>query len=61
MLPHHPLWGHLAISSKIVRSLAPLAHGNYLGDEVRKPYPNLNTAFYLDTSPFSPLVPLFIR
>lgn len=56
MPPHHPLWGHLALSAEIVRSLPSLAHGNYLGDEVRKRYPDLNTAFYLDNWPFSPLV-----
>lgn len=56
MPPHHPLWGHLAVSAEIVRSLPPLAHGNYFGDEVRKRYPSLNTAFYLDNWPFSPLI-----
>lgn len=56
MPPHHPLWGHLALTADIFRSLPPLAHGNYLGDEVRKRYPNLNTAFYLDNWPFGPLV-----
>lgn len=56
MPPHHPLWGHLALSADIMRSLPPLAHGNYLGDEVRKRHPNLNKAFYLDNWPFSPLI-----
>lgn len=56
MPPHHPLWGHLAVSAEIVRSLPPLAHGNYFGDEVRKRYPSLNSAFYLDNWPFSPLI-----
>lgn len=56
MPPHHPLWGHLAISADIVRSLPPLAHGNYLGDEFRKRYSYLKTSFYLDNWPFSPLI-----
>lgn len=55
MPPHHLLWGHLALMADILRSMPPVAHGNYLGDEVRKRYPNLNTAFYLDNWPFSPL------
>ncbi|MCJ1267244.1 hypothetical protein MMC22_007129 [Lobaria immixta] len=56
MPPHHPLWGHLAITADIFRTLPPVAHGNYLGDEIRKRYPTLNTAFYLDNWPLSPLI-----
>lgn len=56
MPPHHPVWGHLALCADILRSLPPSAHENYLGDEVRKRYPDLNAAFYLDNWPFSPLI-----
>lgn len=52
MPPHHWLWGHLPLTAHIVGSLPKLAHGVYLGDQIRQRYPQLNTAFYLDIWPF---------
>lgn len=56
MPPHHWLFGHIALSANILRSLPPFAHGVYVGDQIRQRYPHLDSAFYLDTWPFGPLM-----
>ena len=56
MPSHHWLLGHIALIAKILASLPPLAHGSYLGDQIRQRYPHLNSAFYLDIWPFGPLI-----
>ena len=56
MPPHHWLFGHVALSAKILRSLPPYAHGVYIGDQIRQRYPHLDDAFYFDTWPFGSLM-----
>ena len=56
MPPHHWLFGHIALSASIFRSLPPSAHGVYIGDQIRQRFPHLDDAFYLDTWPFGPLI-----
>lgn len=55
MPPHHWLFGHVALSANIVKHLPPFANGAYIGDQIRRRYPYLGDAFYLDTWPFAPL------
>ena len=45
MPPHHWLFGHIALSPYIVKQLPPLANGAYIGDLIRRRYPNLGDAF----------------
>ncbi|KAL2126410.1 hypothetical protein VTI74DRAFT_967 [Chaetomium olivicolor] len=54
MPPHHWLFGHIGVAAKIFRSLPPHAHLLLIADQVRREYPNLDTAFYLDIWPFGP-------
>ncbi|KAK0714467.1 cytochrome P450, partial [Apiosordaria backusii] len=54
MPPHHWLFGHLGVAAKIFRSLPPHAHLLLIADQVRREYPHLDTAFYLDIWPFGP-------
>lgn len=54
MPPHHWLLGHISVVAKIVRDLPPHTHLLIIADQVRRAYPHLDTAFYLDTWPFSP-------
>lgn len=54
MPPHHPLFGHVKLITRIIRRLPSHAHGHYLADQVRPLYPNLGPAFYLDAWPFGP-------
>lgn len=56
MPPHHWLFGHLALSASVIRSMPPFAHGVYVADQIRQRYPHLDGAFYLDTWPFGPLL-----
>lgn len=51
----HSLTGHIALSPYIVKQLPPFANGAYIGDLIRRRYPNLGDAFYLDTWPFASL------
>ena len=56
MPPHHWLFGHIALMASIIRDMPPLAHGSYLADKIRQRYPQLDSAFYLDTWPFGPVI-----
>ncbi|MCJ1245230.1 hypothetical protein MMC30_002433 [Trapelia coarctata] len=56
MPPHHPIFGHIILSAKIIQGFPSYAHGNYLPNQIRRLYPHLDTAFYLDTWPFGPPV-----
>ena len=54
MPPHHLLFGHIPLTASIIRSLPKRAAHNYLGDQIRRRYPDLDEAFYLDLWPFAP-------
>jgi sterigmatocystin biosynthesis cytochrome P450 monooxygenase len=54
MPPHHPIFGHIALLAGILRNLPPDAHISLFPNEVRRQYPHLDTAFYLDLWPFGP-------
>lgn len=54
MPPHHPLFGHISLTASIIRKLPERAAHNYLGDQIRRRYPHLDEAFYLDLWPFAP-------
>lgn len=54
MPPHHWLLGHIPIAAKIFQALPPHAHLLLIADQVRRIYPHLDTAFYLDVWPFGP-------
>lgn len=56
MPPHNWLLGHILLSANILRDMPPFAHGVYMGDRIRQMYPHLDSAFYLDTWPFAPLI-----
>lgn len=56
MPPHNPLFGHLLLVASIAVRLPSHAHGHYLADLIRRRYPELGTAFYLDLWPFTPTV-----
>ncbi|KAI9884809.1 MAG: hypothetical protein M1823_003398 [Watsoniomyces obsoletus] len=56
MPPHNPIFGHLLLIARIAMKLPRHAHGHYLGDLIRRRYPELGTAFYLDLWPFTPTV-----
>lgn len=53
MPPHSFLFGHLLVVAKVYRRLPPDAHPFYLADQLRRQYPNLDTAFYIDLWPFN--------
>lgn len=55
MPPHHWLFGHIILSADVVKTLPPFANGAYIGDLIRRRYPYLGDAFYLDTWPFASL------
>lgn len=54
MPPHHWLFGHIPVVAKIFGGLPPHAHLFFIADQVRRAYPHLDTAFYLDIWPFGP-------
>ena len=54
MPPHHLLFGHILVIGSIVRSLPKRAAHGYIGDQIRRRYPDLDEAFYLDCWPFAP-------
>ena len=56
MPPHHPIFGHIALSARFLKGLPKDAHGAYLADQINRAYPDLGPAFYLDTWPFGPPV-----
>lgn len=56
MPPHHLLFGHIPLLAGIVGSLPKRAAHGYLGDQVRRRYPDLDEAFYLDLWPLAPRV-----
>ena len=60
MPPHHLLFGHLPLTASIIRKLPERAAHNYLGDQIRRRYPELDEAFYLDLWPFAPRMLLII-
>lgn len=53
MPPHHWLLGDIPLSVSIIRSMPPFSDGVYIGDQIRQRYPRLDSAFYLDTWPFT--------
>ncbi len=56
MPPHHPIFGHILLTAKIIRKLPKDAHGHYIADQIRRQFPYLDSFFYLDNWPFSPPV-----
>ena len=56
MPPHHLLFGHIPLAASIIRNLPKRAAHNYLGDQIRRRYPDLDEAFYLDLWPFGPRI-----
>lgn len=56
MPPHHPIFGHVALSARFLGGVPKDAHGHYLADQINRAYPELGPAFYLDTWPFGPPV-----
>ena len=54
MPPHHLLFGHIPLAASIIRNLPKRAAHHYLGDQIRRRYPDLDEAFYLDLWPFGP-------
>lgn len=54
MPPHHWLFGHILVAARVFGGLPPYAHLLLIADQVRRVYPHLDTAFYLDTWPFAP-------
>jgi cytochrome P450 len=56
MPPHHPIFGHILLTAKIIRKLPKDAHGHYIADQIRRQFPYLDSFFYLDSWPFSPPV-----
>ena len=56
MPPHHLLFGHIALLASIIGSLPKRAAHHYLGDQIRRRYPDLDEAFYLDLWPFAPRI-----
>ncbi|KAE9967037.1 hypothetical protein EG327_011641 [Venturia inaequalis] len=54
MPPHHPLLGHLGLMMEICLSLPrDVIPTVVLADQIRRRYPHLDRAFYLDLWPFS--------
>ncbi|KAF6828322.1 cytochrome p450 71b25 [Colletotrichum plurivorum] len=54
MPPHHPIWGHLGVIASVLKEMPPdLMPAIGLGEYVRRRYPHLDQAFYLDQWPFS--------
>ena len=60
MPPHNPILGHVPLAASIVMALPSHAHHFYLGDQIRRRYPELDTAFYLDLWPFGPTMLMVI-
>ena len=56
MPPHHLLFGHIPLVASIIRNLPKRAAQSYLGDQIRRRYPDLDEAFYLDFWPFAPRI-----
>ena len=50
--PNHWLFGHIPVVVKIFGGLPPQAYLLFIADQVRRAYPHLDTAFYLDIWPF---------
>lgn len=53
MPPYHPIFGHLLLSQSILGQLPKDVHGHYVPDLIRRRYPELSSAFYLDNWPFA--------
>lgn len=46
--PHHPLFGHLLVTKRILSNLPRDAHAHYLPSQIHLQYPSLGPAYYLD-------------
>lgn len=51
MPPHSFLFGHLKFVASIVQEMPPEAHGVYIADQIRRRFPKMNEAFYVDIWP----------
>ena len=56
MPPHSLLWGHILVVASIVSTFPKHASTFYVGDQIRRRYPELDRAFYLDLWPFAPRI-----
>ena len=53
MPPHHPIFGHLLLATKLLSKLPPGAHPSYLPGLIRRAVPDAGLVFYLDLWPFN--------
>lgn len=53
MPPHHPIFGHILVTARILATLPKDAHGHYIADSMRRRFPDLGPIYYLDTWPFA--------
>ena len=53
MPPHHPVLGHLLLAKNLLSKLPPDAHPSYLPSLVRREFPDVGHAFYLDMWPIN--------
>lgn len=60
MPPHHAILGHIPLCASIFKSLPSDVHISLLADQVRRRYPHLDSAFYLDLWPFGPTMLIVI-
>ena len=60
MPPHSLLFGHLGLVANIFSTLPKHAAPSHLGDQIRRRYPELDKAIYLDLWPFAPRTLLVI-
>lgn len=51
MPPHSFIFGHLRFVAGVLSKLPSHIHGVYLADQIRRVYPEIDTAFYLDIWP----------
>ncbi len=60
MPPHHAILGHIPLCASIFKSLPRDVNLSLLADQVRRRYPYLDSAFYLDLWPFCPTMLIVI-
>lgn len=53
MPPHHPVFGHLLLAKNLLSKLPSDAHPSYLPGLVRREFPDVGHAFYLDMWPIN--------
>ena len=53
MPPHHPIFGHLLLATKLLSKLPPGAHPSYLPGLIRRAVPDAGLVFYLDLWPLN--------